>query len=189
MFCPQYHPNVSLNVPYCTHAHDFTFSSLHMGMIFPSMSGSYFWLGYSGRQRPICTPDSCRSPRSPQETGLWQGNACQAGPGVVSSRDVVCTSPRMGGASWALLRGIQDCDQKNDLKQEKESLSEGITRSELTAMHGMLPGDLGWQGGEVTNGPEAFEASLGEAIQIIPFLEETFQARGNELHTHFHIYI
>lgn len=62
-------------------------------------------------------------------------------------------------------------------------------RSDLRAMHGMLPGDLSWQRGEVTNGPEAFEASSRGAIQIIPFLEETFQASGNELHTHFHIYI
>lgn len=45
-------------------------------------------------------------------------------------------------------------------------------------MHGMLPRDLGWQGGGVMNGTETFEAFLGGAIQIIPFLEETFHVSG-----------
>ena len=119
----QTHRNVHLSKIWLCSAHtftcDFTFSNLHMDVITPPMSGPYFCPGQPGRRRPICPPDSVYLPRRPPGDQAVTGECLAGRPQVWRAcTDAIWTSSRKGRASWALLRGIQDGDQKTDLKQE-----------------------------------------------------------------------
>lgn len=80
LFCSQYHPNTSWNALDCINFHDFTFLNLHLDMIIPPVWGHTSGQSSSGGRGPSARQAPAYLPQRIQETRLWQGNACQAGP-------------------------------------------------------------------------------------------------------------
>lgn len=140
MFCSQDHPSISPKVLHCTHFHDFTFSNLHVDMVSPPCQGQPSGQGVSGGRGPLHSRLPTHLPRRlPGDQGLARG-CLQGGPQVGRvCTDLGCPAPRMGRASWALLREIQDGDQNMDLQQEQGAWSSGVTRSDMGERHRMPP--------------------------------------------------